>query len=55
MCSFKSEDYSQPKCVKTVYRSGKKPNKSKIKKQSEEENIIKIISSTFELKRKQSN
>ena len=49
---FKTKDYSKPKRVKTVYRSGKKPRPStlKIQKESEEENIIKSIRILFKLK-----
>ena len=50
MSLFKTKDYSKPKLVKTVYRSGKKPSTLKIQKESEEENIIKSIRILFKLK-----
>ena len=37
---FKTKDYSKPKCVRTVYRGGKKQS---------EENIIKSIRNLFQL------
>ena len=40
MSLFKTKNCSQPKCVKIVCRGRKKPSKSKIQKQSED-NIIK--------------
>ena len=40
MSFFKTEGYSKSKCVKTVYGSGKKPNKLKIQQQPQD-NIIK--------------
>ena len=42
MSLFKTKDYSKPKCVKTVYGSGKKQS---------EENIIKSIRNLFNLKK----
>ena len=50
MSLFKTKDYSKPKLVKTVYRSGKKPSTLKIQKESEEENIIRSIRILFKLK-----
>ena len=50
MSLFKTKDYSKPKLVKTVYRSGKKSSTLKIQKESEEENIIKSIRILFKLK-----
>ena len=50
MSLFKACDYGKPKRVKTMCGSGKKPSKSKIKKQSEEENIIKNKRNLFKLK-----
>ena len=47
---FKTKDYSKPKRVKTVYGGGKKHNKLKIQKQSDE-NIIKSIKNIFKLKK----
>ena len=49
MSFLKTEDYSKPNRVKTVYGSEKKPNKLKILKQSEEDNIIKKIRNLFKL------
>ena len=49
---FKTKDYIKPKRVKTMYESGKGPSKSKIKKQSDEENIIKNKRNPFKLKKK---
>ena len=43
MSIFKTKDYSKSKCVKTVYRGGKKQY---------EENIIKSIINLFKLKKK---
>ena len=43
MSIFKTKDYSKPKCVKTVYRGGKKQY---------EENIIKSVINFFKLKKK---
>ena len=51
MSLFKTNNYSKPKCVKTVYGCGKEPNKSKIKKQFEEENITKNTRNLFKLKK----
>ena len=39
---FKTKDYSEPECVKTVYGGGKKQS---------EENIIKSIRNIFKLKK----
>ena len=42
MSFFKTKDYSEPECVKTVYRSGKKQS---------EENLNKSIRNNFKLKK----
>ena len=47
---FKIKDYNEPKYVKTVQGDGKKPSKSKIQKQSED-NIIKSGRNRFKLKK----
>ena len=49
MSLFKTEDYSKPKRVKTVYGGGKKSGKVKIQKQSEK-NIVKSIRNLFKVK-----
>ena len=51
MSFLKTEDCSKPKCIKTVYGSGKKQNKLKLQKQFEEDNIIKNIRNLFKLKK----
>ena len=51
MSLFKTTDYSEPKHVKTVYRSGNKSSKLKTQKTSEN-SIIKNITKLFKLKKK---
>ena len=51
MSLFKIDDYGKPKYVKTAYGNETKPNKLKIKKQSEEYNLIKNIRNLFKLKK----
>ena len=50
MSIFKTEGYSKSKYVKTVYGSGKKPNKLKIQKQPQD-NVIKNKRNLFKLEK----
>ena len=54
MSLFKTKDQIKPKRFKTVYRSGKKSQKLKVEKQSED-NIIKNIINIFKLKKRKYN
>ena len=50
MSLFKTKDQIKPKRFKTVYRSGKKSQKLKVEKQSED-NMIKNIINIFKLRK----